>query len=66
MKVNGGNAAKTDATHTATTTTMPAIVRDRYGTADEPRPAHITEPEIAQHELLLRVQAAGLDRGSGI
>ena len=63
MKLRDRNAAA-DTNHTARTTTMRAIVQDRYGTADELRPARITRPVIADHEVLLRVQAAGLDRGT--
>ncbi|MDX6432180.1 MAG: hypothetical protein QOE54_4546 [Streptosporangiaceae bacterium] len=44
--------------------TMQAIVRDAYGSADVLRLARITPPEIADNEVLLRVHAAGLDRGT--
>jgi NADPH:quinone reductase-like Zn-dependent oxidoreductase len=43
--------------------TMRAIVQDAYGSADVLRLARITRPEIAGSEVLLRVHAAGLDRG---
>ena len=45
--------------------TMRAIVQDRYGTVP-PRltPADIDRPEPGEHEALLRVRAAGLDRGT--
>jgi NADPH:quinone reductase-like Zn-dependent oxidoreductase len=43
--------------------TMRAIVQDGYGSADVLRPARIARPEIGGHEVLLRVRAAGLDRG---
>ena len=46
------------------TNTMRAIVQDRYGTADVLRIAEIGRPEIADDEVLVRVQAAGLDRGT--
>jgi NADPH:quinone reductase-like Zn-dependent oxidoreductase len=42
---------------------MQAIVQDRYGSADVLRLARISLPEIAASEVLLRVHAAGLDRG---
>ena len=42
---------------------MKAIVRDRYGPADGLELREIDKPEIADDEVLIRVQAAGLDRG---
>jgi len=47
-----------------TTTTMRAIVQDRYGSADVLRHDRIARPEIGAKEILVRVQAAGLDRGT--
>src|SRR5204863_1154332 len=46
--------------------TMRAIVQDRYGTAAEGvlRLEQITTPRIAANEVLLRVRAAGVDRGT--
>ncbi|MCW2942999.1 MAG: Alcohol dehydrogenase zinc-binding domain protein [Actinomycetia bacterium] len=44
--------------------TMRAIVQDAYGSADVLRLVRITPPEIADNEVLLRVHAAGLDRGT--
>jgi len=43
---------------------MRAIVQDGYGTVDVLRLARIPRPEIADDEVLLRVRAAGLDRGT--
>lgn len=43
---------------------MRAVVQDKYGSADVLRLARITRPEVADDEVLLRVHAAGLDRGS--
>jgi|HubBroStandDraft_6_1064221.scaffolds.fasta_scaffold52783_2 NADPH:quinone reductase-like Zn-dependent oxidoreductase len=43
---------------------MRAIVQDAYGSADVLRLASISPPEIGAREVLLRVQAAGLDRGA--
>lgn len=43
---------------------MQAIVQDAYGSADVLRLARISPPEIADSEVLLRVHAAGLDRGT--
>ena len=45
------------------TTTMQAIVHDAYGPTDVLRLARIARPEVADNEVLLRVHAAGLDRG---
>ncbi|MGX6607710.1 NAD(P)-dependent alcohol dehydrogenase [Micromonosporaceae bacterium Da 78-11] len=47
-----------------TDSTMQAIVRDRYGSADVLRLARIVRPEAGEHEVLVRVHAAGLDRGT--
>ena len=47
-----------------TADTMQAIVQDRYGTVDALRLARIARPEIADSEVLVRVHAAGLDRGT--
>src|SRR5690242_5735357 len=44
--------------------TMRAIVQDRYGSTEVLRSADIERPEIADNEVLLRVHAAGLDRGT--
>jgi NADPH:quinone reductase-like Zn-dependent oxidoreductase len=43
---------------------MKAIVQDSYGTADVLRVDEIGRPEIADNEVLVKVQAAGLDRGT--
>ncbi len=48
----------------AAESTMQAIVQDAYGSADVLRLARIGPPEIAASEVLLRVHAAGLDRGA--
>src|SRR4051812_8118837 len=46
------------------TTTMRAVVQDRYGdTADVLRPAEVARPTIGAGEVLVRVAAAGVDRG---
>jgi NADPH:quinone reductase-like Zn-dependent oxidoreductase len=44
--------------------TMRAIVQDGYGSADVLRSAQIARPAIGGTEVLLRVHAAGLDRGT--
>ena len=43
---------------------MRAIVQDAYGSADVLRLGRISRPEVADNEVLLRVRAAGLDRGA--
>ena len=50
-------------THAATNT-MRAIVQDRYGSGDVFRLEQIALPQIAHNEVLVQVQAAGLDRGT--
>ncbi|HEY0000510.1 MAG TPA: NAD(P)-dependent alcohol dehydrogenase [Actinoplanes sp.] len=55
-------AVRTD--QATTDRTMRAIVQDRYGSADMLRLARIARPEPAADEVLLRVHAAGLDRGT--
>lgn len=44
--------------------TMQAIVLSGYGSADVLRRAEIDKPVIGDDEVLIRVQAAGLDRGT--
>ena len=44
--------------------TMRAVVQDGYGTADILRLAQVARPEIGDREVLVRVHAAGLDRGT--
>jgi NADPH:quinone reductase-like Zn-dependent oxidoreductase len=53
-----------NATHQADTGTMRAIVQDVYGTTDTWRLADAPKPEIKPDEVLVRVHAAGLDRGT--
>src|SRR6476469_8342386 len=43
---------------------MQAIVQDRYGSAEVFRSAQIGRPQIAEDEVLLRVHAAGRERGT--
>lgn len=43
---------------------MQAIVQHRYGSADDLHLRRVTRPEISDNEVLLRVHAAGLDRGT--
>jgi NADPH:quinone reductase-like Zn-dependent oxidoreductase len=44
--------------------TMKAIVRDRYGSADVLELKDVAVPEVGDDEVLVRVRAAGLDRGA--
>ncbi|WP_240645684.1 NAD(P)-dependent alcohol dehydrogenase [Georgenia sp. SYP-B2076] len=44
--------------------TMRAVVREEYGSADVLHLALLPRPEVAENEVLLRVHAAGLDRGA--
>jgi NADPH:quinone reductase-like Zn-dependent oxidoreductase len=44
--------------------TMRAVVRDRYGPADVLELRTVEVPEVADDEVLVRVHAAGLDRGA--
>ncbi|MDT7744579.1 MAG: hypothetical protein QOE59_3657 [Actinomycetota bacterium] len=45
-------------------TTMTAVVQDRYGAADDVLRVAVTDrPVIGDDEVLLRVHAAGVDRG---
>jgi NADPH:quinone reductase-like Zn-dependent oxidoreductase len=45
-------------------TTMRAIVQQTYGDADVLRLETVARPEFAENEVLVRVHAAGLDRGT--
>lgn len=45
-------------------TTMRAIVQDTYGTASALQLAQVARPSIGDGEVLVRVRAAGLDRGT--
>jgi NADPH:quinone reductase-like Zn-dependent oxidoreductase len=43
---------------------MKAIVRDRYGSADVLHVGDVELPQVGEEEVLVRVRAAGLDRGA--
>lgn len=43
---------------------MRAVVRDRYGDADVLRQERINRPAVRDDEVLVRIHAAGLDRGT--
>jgi NADPH:quinone reductase-like Zn-dependent oxidoreductase len=51
-------------TDAPTSTTMRAIVQDRYGAPDVLRLSRAERPQIAEDEVLVQVRAAGLDRGT--
>jgi NADPH:quinone reductase-like Zn-dependent oxidoreductase/nucleoside-diphosphate-sugar epimerase len=68
-----GRARMTDTTTTAAAAatlsgargpTMRAIVRDRYGAADVLRVEQVDRPTITDDQVLVRVHAAGLERGA--
>ncbi|HYO41161.1 MAG TPA: NAD(P)-dependent alcohol dehydrogenase [Nocardioidaceae bacterium] len=44
--------------------TMRAVVHDRYGTAEVLRLGRVPRPVIGEHDVLVEVRAAGLDRGT--
>jgi NADPH:quinone reductase-like Zn-dependent oxidoreductase len=56
--------AKTETTDDTAARTMRAITQDAYGTADVLRLEQVAVPTIEPHEVLVRVHAAGLDRGT--
>jgi NADPH:quinone reductase-like Zn-dependent oxidoreductase len=57
-------SAETGATLPARRRTMKAIVRDRYGSADVLHLSQVEVPEVGDDEVLVRVHAAGLERGA--
>ncbi len=56
--------ARETAMGTTDDTTMQAIVQEAYGSIDVLRYARTTRPVIADNEVLVKVHAAGLDRGT--
>src|SRR5437660_9615811 len=48
---------------TTRTTTMKAIVQDRYGTSEVLELREIAKPEIGEGDVLVRVRAAGINPG---
>jgi NADPH:quinone reductase-like Zn-dependent oxidoreductase len=51
-------------TNPTATTTMRAVVQEKYGSADVLHLTHVTPPNITSREVLVRVHAAGVDRGT--
>jgi NADPH:quinone reductase-like Zn-dependent oxidoreductase len=47
-----------------TATAIRAIVQDRYGSAERLRVAEVPVPQVGDHDVLVRVRAAGVDRGT--
>ena len=64
MGIDGKQSETTGANQGTTGRMMRAIVQDSYGSADVLQSARIDRPDIADHEVLLQVHAAGVDRGT--
>jgi NADPH:quinone reductase-like Zn-dependent oxidoreductase len=70
ISAHNGNAMTSDGAHeapggpTSPVRTMRAVVQDKYGTADVLRLEQIDRPRAASDEVLVRVHAAGVDRGT--
>ena len=54
----------TDPTTETTTATMRAVVHDRYGSSEVLRLARVARPVLGDNQVLLHVNADGLDRGT--
>lgn len=63
MNAQGRNSAEMDRLD-PTDGTMQAVVQDGYGAPDVLRLARIAIPSVRDDEVLVRVRAAGLDRGT--
>src|SRR4051812_14359051 len=59
-----GAITMTNPTAKTTTATMRAVVQDRYGSSEALRVAGVARPGVADDQVLVRVSAAGLDRGT--
>jgi NADPH:quinone reductase-like Zn-dependent oxidoreductase len=57
-------APRTEHSKQPTLRTMRAVVQDSYGTVDTLHLEQIDRPTVAPNEVLVRVHAAGLDRGT--
>lgn len=62
--MSGGSSGGSPAAQPHVSVTMRAIVQEAYGSADVLHMARIPQPTIAANEVLVRVHAAGLDRGT--
>jgi NADPH:quinone reductase-like Zn-dependent oxidoreductase len=58
------NVGKSSGQEKPAADTMQALVQDGYGTSDILRLAEVARPQVGPHEVLLAVEAAGLDRGT--
>lgn len=45
-------------------TTMRAVIQDRYGSSEVLRVSEVDIPDVGDNEVLIKVHAAGLDRGT--
>jgi NADPH:quinone reductase-like Zn-dependent oxidoreductase len=59
-----GSAEAASTSSPARRRTMKAIVRDRYGSADVLDLRDVEVPRVGDDQVLVRVRAAGLDRGA--
>lgn len=57
-------STRTEGARAGAPETMRAVTQDRYGTSDAWRMSDVARPVIEPHEVLVRVYAAGLDRGT--
>lgn len=65
MNTTTAQSTPTSAEHSlASSRTMKAVVRERYGSADQLQLRDIPIPQINEDQVLVRVCAAGLDRGA--
>jgi NADPH:quinone reductase-like Zn-dependent oxidoreductase len=62
--ITTGSVGSAGAASTLSGRTMKAIVRDRYGSADVLELRDVDVPQVGDDEVLVRVRAAGLDRGA--
>ena len=62
-ETGGPSPATSGAGATGTAATMKAVVQDGYGHADVLRLDMVPRPVAGDHDVLVRVAAAGLDRG---
>lgn len=64
MSTAAHQTVRADDTVPATDSTMRAVIQGAYGSADVLHLATIARPEVGENEVLVRVHAAGLDRGT--
>lgn len=61
---NTTGATSSSSPATTPATTMRAVIQTRYGSSEVLHLAHVPVPTVGPHEVLVRVHAAGLDRGT--